>query len=123
MSAVTFNSVASQSSVNQGFLANPSGAHSLTRLSRRGRLARTVVLLSLSVVMAAGFAARSGAGQRVVQAVSYTTVAVPAGATLWSVASTYSHGDIQAMVEAIREANNLPGYDVAAGARLKVPRT
>lgn len=116
MSAVTFNSVASQSSVNQGFFANPSGV-----LTRRGRLARTVVVLSLSVVLAAGFAARSGAGQTVVHAVSYTTVVVPAGATLWSVASAYSHGDIQAMVEAIREANNLPGYDVAAGARLKVP--
>jgi LysM repeat protein len=116
MSAVTFNSVASQSSVNQGFLANPSGA-----LTRRGRLARTVVVLSLSVVMAAGFAARSGAGDQVVAATSYTTVVVPAGATLWSVASAYSDGDIQGMVEAIREANNLPGYDVAAGARLKVP--
>ncbi len=116
MSAVTFNSVASQSSVNQGFLANPSGA-----LTRRGRLARTVVVLSLSVVMAAGFAARSGAGDQVVAATSYTTVVVPAGATLWSVASAYSDGDVQAMVEAIREANNLNGYDVAAGARLKVP--
>jgi len=116
MSAVTFNSVASQSSVNQGFLANPSGA-----LTRRGRLARTVVVLSLSVVMAAGFAARSGAGDQVVAATSYTTVVVPAGATLWSVASAYSDGDVQAMVEAIREANNLSGYDIAAGARLKVP--
>jgi LysM repeat protein len=116
MSTVTFNSVASQSSVNQGFLANPSGA-----LTRRGRLGRTVVVLSLSVVMAAGFAAQSGAGDQVVVATSYTTVVVPAGATLWSVASAYSDGDVQVMVEAIREANNLPGYDVAAGARLKVP--
>jgi len=116
MSAVTFNSVASQSSVNQGFFANPSGA-----LSRRGRLARTVVVLSLSVVMAAGFAARSGAGDQVVHATSYTTVVVPAGATLWAVAAAYTSGDVQAMVEAIREANYLPGYDVAAGARLKVP--
>ena len=116
MSTVTFNSVASQSSVNQGFLANPSGA-----LTRRGRLGRTVVVLSLSVVMAAGFAAQSGAGDQVVAATSYTTVVVPAGATLWSVASAYSDGDVQVMVEAIREANNLSGYDVAAGARLKVP--
>ena len=27
----------------------------------------------------------------------------------------------QAMVEAIREANNLPGYDIVAGARLRIP--
>ena len=117
MSAVTFNAVASQSSLNQGFLANPSGA----LLTRRGRLARTVVVASLTVVLVAGFAATSGAGDEVVAATSYTTVVVPAGATLWSVASAYSDGDVQAMVEAIREANNLPGYDVAAGARLKVP--
>ena len=116
MSAVTFNAVASQSSLNQGFLANPSGG-----LNRRGRLARTLVVASLAVVMAAGFAAQSGAGDQVVHATSYTTVVVPAGATLWAVASAYSSGDVQAMVEAIREANNLKGYDVAAGARLKVP--
>ena len=116
MSAVTFNSVASQSSVNQRFLANPSGG-----LNRRGRFARTLVVASLAVVMGAGFAAQSGAGEQVVAATSYTTVVVPAGATLWSVASAYSDGDVQVMVEAIREANNLSGYDVAAGARLKVP--
>ena len=126
MSAVTFNSVASKSSVNQGFskgewLANPSGLQSIARLSRRGRLARTLVVLSLTVVMAAGFAARSGAGDQVVHATSYTTVVVPAGATLWEVASAYTNGDVQAMVEAIREANNLEGYDVAAGARLRIP--
>ena len=116
MSAVTFNAVASQSSVNQGFLANPSGG-----LNRRGRFARTLVVASLAVVMAAGFAAQSGAGEQVLQTSSYVTVVVPAGATLWAVASAYSSGDVQAMVEAIREANNLSGYDVAAGARLKVP--
>ena len=116
-------SLASNNGVLQGFsspltsLSNPSGAS----LTRRGRLARTVVVASLTVVLVAGFAATSGAGDEVVAATSYTTVVVPAGATLWSVASAYSDGDVQAMVEAIREANNLSGYDVAAGTRLKVP--
>ena len=121
MSAVTFNSVALKSSVDQGIskgelLANPSGT-----LNRRGRLARTLVVASLAVVLMAGFAARSGAGDQVSHATSYVTVAVPAGATLWSIASAYSIGDTQAMVEAIREANNLPGYDIVAGARLRIP--
>ena len=66
MSAVTFttgfNQTTSKSIVNQGFLSNqqtnPSGT-----LTRRGRLARTFVVLSLTVVMAAGFASQSGAGQ------------------------------------------------------------
>jgi hypothetical protein len=126
MSAVTFNSRAPKSSVNQGFsmgewLANPSGDQSLITLSRRGRLARTLVVLSLTVVMAAGLAAHSGAGDQVSNTASYVNVVVPGGATLWSVAAAYSNGDITAMVEAIREANNLIGYDIAAGARLRIP--
>ena len=129
MSAVAFNSRAPKSSVNQGFssgewLTNPSGTQSLARLSRRGRLARTLVVLSLTVVMAAGFAARSGAGDHVSNvsnASSYVNVVVPGGATLWSIAAAYGDGDITAMVEAIREANNLTGYDIAAGARLRIP--
>ena len=126
MSAVTFNARAPKSSINQGFsssewLTNPSGTQSPVRLSRRGRLARTLVVLSLTVVMAAGFAARSGAGDHLVHSPSYVNVVVPGGATLWSIASAYSNGDITAMVEAIREANNLSGYDIAAGTRLRVP--
>ena len=62
MSAVTFttgfNSTTSKSIVNQALQANPSGG-----ITRRGRLARTFVVLSLTVVMAAGFASQSGAGQ------------------------------------------------------------
>ena len=121
MSAVTFNSVALKSSVNQGvsknaWLANPSG-----ELNRRGRLARTLVVVSLAVVLMAGFAAKSGAGDHVGPATSYVTVIVPGGATLWSVASAYSDGDTQAMVESIREANNLSSYDIVAGARLRIP--
>lgn len=126
MSAVTFNSRTPQSSINQDFsrgewLTNPSGTQSSVTLSRRGRVARTLVVLSLTVVMAAGFAARSGAGDHVTNAPSYVNVVVPGGATLWSIAAAYSNGDITAMVEAIREANNLTGYDIAAGARLRIP--
>lgn len=122
MSALTFNSAFAADSARQGlsqseWLTNPSGA-----LTRRGRLARTLVVASLAVVMAAGFAAHSGAGDQVVQESSYVTVVVSSGATLWSVASAYSMGDVQAMIESIREANNLKGYDVVAGQKLRVPR-
>lgn len=126
MSAVTYSSIAPHSGIYLGFsqsewLANPSGAQSESRLTRRGRLARTLFVLSLTVVMAAGFAARSGAGSHVDIGPSYVIVVVPVGASLWSVASAYSDGDVAAMVETIRETNNLPSYDVAAGARLRVP--
>jgi LysM repeat protein len=123
MSALTINSFGSttsgKSSVNQGFRANPSG-----RLTRRGRLARTIVVLSLSVVMVAGFAATSGANQEAPvasAAPSYSVVVVAPGETLWSVAAAYATGDVQGFINEIREVNNLKGYDLQAGQRLRVP--
>jgi hypothetical protein len=120
MSTVT---LASKTSVFQGFSAsyahstNPSGA----RITRRGRLARTLVVASLTVVLAAGFAAKSSGGDQVGATTTFVTVVVPGGATLWSVASAYTSGDVQVMVEQIREANNLTGYDLQAGQKLRVP--
>ena len=121
MSAVTFNtgfnSTTSKSIVNQALQANPSGT-----LTRRGRLARTFVVLSLTVVMAAGFASQSGAGQvEASTAPSYEIVVVAPGETLWSVAAAYGSGDVQGLVSDIREANNLTGFDLQAGQRLRVP--
>ena len=121
MSAVTFttgfNSNTSKSIVNQALQANPSGG-----ITRRGRLARTFVVLSLTVVMAAGFASQSGAGQvEASTAPSYEIVVVAPGETLWSVAAAYASGDVQGLVNDIREANNLTGFDLQAGQRLRVP--
>ena len=125
MSALTINTFGgsnnAKSIVNQGFLsnqqANPSGT-----LTRRGRLARTFVVLSLTVVMAAGFASQSGAGQvEASTAPSYEIVVVAPGETLWSVAAAYGTGDVQGLVNEIREANNLTGFDLQAGQRLRVP--
>jgi LysM repeat protein len=121
MSALTFNSVSGKSIVNQGFLSN-SATNPSGRLNRRGRLARTFVVLSLTVVMAAGFASQSGAGQvEASTAPSYEIVVVAPGETLWSVAAAYASGDVQGMVNDIREANNLTGFDLQAGQRLRVP--
>ena len=122
MSAVTFttgfNSTVSKTIVNQGFQANPSG-----RLTRRGRLARTIVVLSLAVVMVSGFAATSGANTAGSTSAepSYSIVVVAPGETLWSVAAAYASGDVQGLINEIREVNNLKGYDLQAGQRLRVP--
>ena len=127
MSALTFNtgfsSTASKTIVNQGFLAN-SAANPSGRLTRRGRLARTIVVLSLAVVMVAGFAATSGANQEGPKAsapATYSVVVVAPGETLWSVAAAYASGDVQGLVTQIREVNNLKGYDLQAGQKLRVP--
>lgn len=122
MSTLTINTFGSttsgKSSVNQGFQANPSG-----RLTRRGRLARTFVVLSLTVVMAAGFASQSGAGQvEASTAPSYEIVVVAPGETLWSVAAAYASGDVQGLINEIREVNNLKGYDLQAGQKLRIPK-
>ena len=91
-------------------------------MNRRGRLARTLFVLSLTVVMAAGFASKSGAGQDVAStAPSYEIVVVAPGETLWSVAAAYASGDVQGLVNDIREANNLKGVDIQAGQKLRVP--
>jgi LysM repeat protein len=112
-----FNSMTSKSIVNQALHANPSG-----RLTRRGRLARTLVVLSLTVVMAAGFASQSGAGQvEASTAPSYEIVVVAPGETLWSVAAAYASGDVQGLVNEIREVNNLQGFDLQAGQKLRIP--
>jgi LysM repeat protein len=122
MSALTyttgFNSTASKTIVNQGLQANPSG-----RLTRRGRLARTIVVLSLAVVMVSGFAATSGANTAGSTSAepSYSIVVVAPGETLWSVAAAYASGDVQGLINEIREVNNLKGYDLQAGQRLRVP--
>ena len=127
MSALTFStgfsSTASKSIVNQSLQANPSGRQITVKLSRRGRLARTIVVLSLAVVMVAGFAATSGANTAGSTSAepSYSIVVVAPGETLWSVAAAYASGDVQGLINEIREVNNLKGYDLQAGQRLRVP--
>ena len=128
MSAVTFstgfNSTTSKSIINQGLLKSEWHANPSRRLTRRGRLARTIVVLSLAVVMVAGFAATSGANQEAPvasAAPSYSVVVVAPGETLWSVAAAYASGDVQGLINEIREVNNLKGYDLQAGQRLRVP--
>ena len=97
---------------------------SLPRLNQRGRLARFLVVLSLAVVLGAGFAMKAGAGNSVSHStVSYVTVVVAPGETLWSIASDalVGSGDVRAMVEEIISANSLAVPDVAAGQVLRVP--
>lgn len=116
----------------------PAGTYNFDRpsagLTRRGRLARTLLVLSLSVVLGAGFAMNAGAGDALSAAKingssdsvsvdkSYVVVTVASGETLWSLASKMANGgDVQALVADIASANSLKGVDVTAGQKLRIP--
>lgn len=114
----------------------PAGTYNFDRpsagvcLTRRGRLARTLLVLSLSVVLGAGFAMNAGAGDSLSaakingssDAKSYVVVTVASGETLWSLASQMADGgDVQALVAEIASANSLKGVDVTAGQKLRIP--
>ncbi len=87
MSTATINAVSAKTLINQGFSqivesTNPSGS---IVLNRRGRLARTLVVLSLAVVMVATFAFSAGAGSTDSMSAtpdSYVTVVVGPGESL-----------------------------------------
>ena len=121
----------------------PAGTYNFDRpsagvcLTRRGRLARTLLVLSLSIVLGAGFAMKAGAGDAGASgsdalsaakingssdAKSYVVVTVASGETLWSLASAMADGgDVQALVAEIASANSLSGVDVEAGQKLRIP--
>jgi LysM repeat protein len=119
MSALTI----SVSSVNQGFLANPS-----VRLNRRGRLARTLVVLSLAIVVAsvaggeAGANTSAGSSSQAATSARFITVTVAPGDTLWSLAGQLSDsGSTQALVSEIIEINSLSSADVSTGQEIRIP--
>jgi LysM repeat protein len=122
----------------------PAGTYNFDRpsagvcLTRRGRLARTLLVLSLSIVLGAGFAMKAGAGDAVANgngalsaakingssdaAKSYIVVTVASGETLWSLASQMADGgDVQSLVAEIASANSLDNADVTAGQKLRIP--
>lgn len=123
MSAITLNH--SKVSEWQGFYASdanfrPSGIS----LNRRGRLARTLVVLSLAIVLGSLVSAKAGAGTEVVPAAagSFITVTVAPGETLWSLAARVGHdGDTRSLVSQIVSVNSLASVDVTAGQKIRIP--
>jgi len=123
MSAITLNH--SKVSEWQGFYASdvnfrPSGI----ALNRRGRLARTLVVLSLAIVLGSLVSAKAGAGTEVVPAAagSFITVTVAPGETLWSLAARVEHdGDTRSLVSQIVSVNSLESVDLMAGQKIRIP--
>jgi len=96
-------------------------------LNRRGRLARFLVVLSLAVILLAGFAFAAGAGDVVADsaeasATSYVVLTVGSGDSIWSIARAVADGrDVRSVVDAIVTANSLSNGDVSAGQKIRVP--
>ena len=93
--------------------------------SKRSRkLARTIVVTSLLVVIGAGFSAVGNASttssSQSSVANSYMSVVVAPGETLWSIAGMVG-GNSSAVVDQIIEANHLRSSEVQAGQKLLVP--
>lgn len=92
---------------------------------RSRKLARTIVITSLLVVIGAGFSAVGNASTPATSAnnsvaSSYMKIVVAPGETLWSIAGMVG-GNSSATVDAIIEANHLTSSEVQAGQKLLVP--
>jgi len=120
MSTISLNATSAKALINQGFQANPSGV----RLTRRGRLARTLLVLSLAVVLASVFGLSAGAGtsDSVGAPTSFIEVTVAPGDTLWSLATRMAgEADVRAMVDEIASVNALASADLQAGQKVRIP--
>lgn len=124
MSTLSLNATPAKTPINQGFVTNPSGV----RLTRRGRLARTLLVLSLAVVLASVFGLNAGAntsdqvsGEKGAST-SFVQVTVAPGDTLWSLATRLADGgDVRALVDEIASVNSLATAEVQAGQKLRIP--
>ena len=121
LNAYSTHATSAKTLINQGFATNPSG---VVRLTRRGRLARTLLVLSLAVVLASVFGLNAGAGttDSVGSPTSFIEVTVAPGDTLWSLASRIAEGgDVRALVDEIASVNALATADLQAGQKVRIP--
>ena len=127
MTAMRAETLVNQGFSQQGFLqTNPSGpVINKIELNRRGRLARTLVVLSLAIVMLATFGFSAGAGnsdQMSPTSDAFITVIVGPGESLWSLAGQIAtDGDKRSLVDEIISINSLPTADVQVGQELRIP--
>ena len=91
------------------------------RLTRRGRIVFTLLLIAVAATAVVLIAAP--AGRAADPPAPRPTVVVQHGETLWMIAERYSpRRDRFATIEEIRRLNGLDGYGVRAGQRLVMPR-
>jgi hypothetical protein len=127
INVVSANVMNAETLINQGFsqVMNATTPSGTIVLIRRGRLARTLVVLSLAIVMVATYAFSAGAGSTDSMAAtpeSFVTVVVGPGESLWSLANRMAgDGDARSLIEEIMVVNSLATPDVQAGQSLRIP--
>lgn len=117
--------------------------HKNNRRSRQAniRLARFLVVLSLTTVFGAGFAMQAGAGSKAsleksqIQSKSFVTITIAPGESLWSIAKSISQSqssksqasqsqsgvDPRQLVDQIMTVNGLASAQLPAGSQIRVP--
>jgi LysM repeat protein len=92
------------------------------RLTRRGRLALTLLFLGVVLAALTVFGSTSAATGEAGQPVPTRTVMVDEGDTLWNIAAEVAApGETREMVHRIQELNALSGAGLAVGQRIAVP--
>ena len=92
------------------------------RLTRRGRVVVTLLMLALVLVAAAFFSGRSAATGESGTPVQTRTVVVDQGDTMWGIASQVADGrDVRAVIHDIEELNALTGPELVEGQKIAVP--
>ncbi len=92
------------------------------RLTRRGRLVVTVLLLGLMLAQFTVFSGYSAATGDAGEQLPTRTVVVGEGDTLWEIASEVAEpGETREVVHEIQQLNSLPGPELVEGQELAVP--
>ena len=92
------------------------------RLTRRGRVVVTLVMLGLLLLAATFIGGRSAATRDSGTPVHTRTVVVEQGDTMWRIASQVAHGrDIRAVIHDIEELNALTGPELVEGQKIALP--
>ncbi|CAA9357010.1 MAG: hypothetical protein AVDCRST_MAG34-2167 [uncultured Nocardioidaceae bacterium] len=92
------------------------------RLTRRGRVVVTLVMLTLVLVAFTLFSGYSAATREAGVAVESRTVVVGQGDTLWAIAAEAAGDrDLREVVHEIQKLNSLAGPELVEGQELAVP--
>ena len=100
----------------------PAPAKAPLRLTRRGRVVVTLLMLGLLLLATTFIGSRSAATKDAGTPVHTRTVVVDEGDTMWGIASEVAHGrDIRAVIHDIEELNALTGPELVEGQKVAVP--